>query len=864
MPDETPNPPFSGPREVQPGQTYGHFRVVEQLGRGGMGVVYKAVDTRLEREVALKFLPPILSQDAEARTRFATEARAASALDHPNICTVHDIGESHEGEVFIAMAYYEGETLEDKIARGPMPLSEALAYVGQVARGLAKAHAAGIVHRDIKPANVIVTEDGVAKILDFGLAKLQNVDVTGTGNLLGTVRYMSPEHTEGKPADHRSDIWSAGVLLYEMLAGQHPFPGDGRLAAIMYSILNEEPPALSSTNPRVPNEVERIVRGCLVKDPARRYQTADELVEDIERTGFATGPIPYMRAAPRARIGPWARVGLGAAALLATLLLIPQTRQLFFGAPELSASSVAVLPITSTTSDPRDEALANGLSYSLASILVSLESDDDPLRVVPASQMVSQAVTTAQEASQLFRVGLVLGGSFRRDPDGQGIVTLELMQADPIDVVVAEEMSGPEEETFQDEIRAALTRFFDLANEDVSRAWSENSSRNATAYAEYVQGLGFLGRRDVADNLDAAIAAFERAIGADEDFALAHAGLCEAQFEKYRETYDTSLSTAALDSCDAAAQLASDRPEVLTSVAALLVQTGEPQLARRRLEAALSIDPTYADAHRWMGRFHEDQGDHAAAEDAYKTAMQLDPDSWLFVSELAVLLAYSPGRLEESRELYRDIIELTPDNYLAHNGVGYTSMFLNDIELAQSSFERSIELRGNPIAYRNLGYLNMREARWTEASEQLESGLTITESDWYTWRWLAQARWWLGDEEGARSAWRFMLDVTAPLLEVNPNDVDLLIAVAEAHASLGDEAQARAHLNRALLRELIWNYQPYFVGRIYEQLGDRDAATRYVVEAVEREYDLQFIESDPWLADVRLEPAFVAAAEARR
>jgi eukaryotic-like serine/threonine-protein kinase len=264
------------------GRKVGHYRVLERLGEGGMGVVYKAEDTKLGRLVALKFLPSDLTRDADAKTRFLREARAASLLDHPNICTIYEIGETDDGQSFIAMACYEGETLWKKIERGPIEVDEAVDLTTQVARGLAKAHASGIVHRDIKPANVIMTSDGVAKILDFGVAKLAGATrITKTKATMGTLVYMSPEQLRGDPAGPPSDVWSLGVVTFELLTGERPFRGDYE-QAVAYSILNEQPLSLSEIRPDVAPELDRIVRKMLRKDPLQRYQSAGEILADIE------------------------------------------------------------------------------------------------------------------------------------------------------------------------------------------------------------------------------------------------------------------------------------------------------------------------------------------------------------------------------------------------------------------------------------------------------------------------------------------------------------------------------------------------------------------------------------------------------
>ncbi len=274
---QSPHPP----RTRMEGRTVSHFRITERLGGGGMGIVYKAIDTRLDRPVALKFLPPDLTRDDDARARLIQEAKAASALDHPNICTVHDIDTTPEGQLFIAMAFYDGETLKRRIARGPMTIVEALDVTLQVAQGLTKAHAAGIIHRDIKPANLMITSDGVVKIVDFGIAKV--VDQTGatrTGVALGTVTYMSPEQLDGAAVDGRTDVWSLGTTLYEMLTGRPPFDGDSALA-VMNAIGRSKPVAVKTLRGDVPEVLARIVDKTMQKSPADRFASAADLVPKL-------------------------------------------------------------------------------------------------------------------------------------------------------------------------------------------------------------------------------------------------------------------------------------------------------------------------------------------------------------------------------------------------------------------------------------------------------------------------------------------------------------------------------------------------------------------------------------------------------
>jgi serine/threonine protein kinase len=320
---EIPSAASSGPRTGEltgslAGRTLNHYRILELAGGGGMGVVYKAEDLRLARPVALKFLPPELTRDPDAKARFLQEARAASGLDHPNICTIHEVGETEDGQLYLAMPLYDGETLRKRIERGPVPIDEAVDIAEQIARGLSKAHRGGIVHRDIKPANLMVTSDGVVKILDFGLAKLAGAAaITRAGSSVGTPAYMSPEQSRGDEVDHRTDLWSLGVVLYEMIAGRRPFRGDHE-QAILYSLLNEDPKPLTQAQPGTPPELEKIVEGLLAKDPGERYPSVDGALGDLRalRTETLTTTV---RTQPDRNPGsrPWS--GAAGFATLATI-----------------------------------------------------------------------------------------------------------------------------------------------------------------------------------------------------------------------------------------------------------------------------------------------------------------------------------------------------------------------------------------------------------------------------------------------------------------------------------------------------------------------------------------------------------------
>ena len=321
---------------MQPGEAFGHYRILEPLGKGGMGEVFVAEDTRLHRRVALKVLPRLLAADEAHRERFEREARAVAALNHPNIVTNHSV-EEHDGELFLTMELVDGKPLTDVIQRGGLPIDRLLRIGSEVADAIAAAQQQGITHRDLKPANVMITPSGRAKVLDFGLAKLKDAeaaaagddmtrmsskgDLTGAGRIVGTVAYMSPEQAEGKPVDSRSDIFSLGVVLHEMATGDKPFKGDTNVSVIS-SIIKDTPPPVTDSNPSLPADLVRIVRRCLAKDPDRRYQTAADLRNELEdlRQDTASGTIVMPRAVVRGRM-PWAGIVAGVAGLAAVIAL---------------------------------------------------------------------------------------------------------------------------------------------------------------------------------------------------------------------------------------------------------------------------------------------------------------------------------------------------------------------------------------------------------------------------------------------------------------------------------------------------------------------------------------------------------------
>ena len=397
------------------GKTISHYRILEKLGSGGMGDVYKAEDTKLKRTVALKFLPLELTRDEDARKRFVHEARAASALDHANIGYIHEINES-DGHSYIAMAYYKGETLKDKIEQGPLPVDEAIDLAVQIARGLAKAHSKDIVHRDIKPANILLTEDGQVKIVDFGLAKLGGqTKLTKTGMTMGTIAYMSPEQTQGTNVDHRTDIWSLGIVLYEMLTGELPFKGEYE-QAVLYSILNEEPEFISKLRSDLPQEIETIVEKALAKKADDRFQTMEEMLGRLQTLGEELKYGEQRKRSPILRLGRKQRRNLYRAVAVVLALVIAFGVYLWQGgAVEATQVSIAVLPLKSFGDATEEDWFTDGMTEAIITDLAKIGG----MRVISRASVMQfkNTNTTLQAIADVLHVQYVIDGSVMRVGD---------------------------------------------------------------------------------------------------------------------------------------------------------------------------------------------------------------------------------------------------------------------------------------------------------------------------------------------------------------------------------------------------------------------------------------------------------------
>jgi len=839
---------------IPKGTMVGRYRVLDLLGEGGMGTVYAAHDTRLDRPVALKFPEPDVGSGSEREVRFLQEAQATGRLDHPNICSIYEIGETTDGRAFIAMGLYEGKTVKSMLEEGPLSLEKALDVALQVALGLAHAHRLGIIHRDIKPENLLVTEDGLVKILDFGIAKREGRDLTRTGRGPGTPEYMSPEQVRGDPVDARTDIWALGAVLYEMLTGEGPFAAF-REVAVMHRILYTQPNHLKGHTTGVPPEIRGVLVRCLAKDPSNRYGSAEELLKDLESVGSGAHPSPrwFFRRYPKTALAVTALLVFVPLSLLSPpgrRLVESFTTRLMPVAPRL----FAVLPIS--CADSVDAVLAAGLTQSLTEVIAELASADEAMWVLPHGDMLDLGAQTAAAVRRIYPVDLVVAGDLRH-VEGRTLLNLELLDVrfDPPRPLRSLSISRPEESLRGDSVGSLLAGVLGIPAHTRGREAPYRRVVTASRAQRYYHlGVGQLQRAYDEGSLRAAIQLFQDAITADSTFGAAYSGLCEALWESYIATGDVTMAEAAGGMCDRGYELSRSDPLALVALGKTQFLTGQLRRAAETLHEAVARGAG-ADAYRWLGHVHETEGDLESAERDYREAIALRDDIWVYYADLGMMYT-NAERHEEAIPWHREVIRLSPDNPRGYNDLGASLMFLNRLEEAEGLFRQSIAAQPTFFAYRNLGFLYLRAGRYDEAVPNLENGIEFRDGDWWTWRWLAHAQHWRGEREGEREAWARVVELTRLRLEVNPTDEDVLCGLSEALVVLGDLDLAQAHLNLLASLELKRSYNLYWTGRIFEMMGSRQVALQYVRRALDMGFDTVTVRDDPWLENLREDPDY--------
>ena len=875
-----PQPPrwIAESKPLMVGRVISHYRVLEKIGEGGMGVVYKAEDLKLRRTVALKFLRDRCLSDDE-RKRFVREAQAAAALQHPNICTIFEVDEV-DGQVFFAMAFVEGRTLSEVLSGGRLEIDEAIDISIQLADGLASAHARGVVHRDIKAGNVILTDDGRPVLLDFGLAQMGGESrITRTGATVGTAAYMSPEQAQGNQMDQRTDVWSLGVLLYEMLAGQLPFRGEYELA-VMYNIVNEEPAPVRRVRPEAPPALESILVKALEKRTAERYQTAKQLSADLRSlrgrastAGASASMWPTMigPAVRRARfvraLSPVAIffIALATLAGFGWLALRDPAAGIFSGSIP-SDKHLAVLPFENIGDDPAAKALCDGLVETLTGKLTELQQFEGGLMVVPASEVRAEGVTSASRAADLFGVNLAVTGSLQPRGDGRLRLTANLVDAKTLRQLGSEtvDFSPDDLDSLQDGIVRDVIELLEIElNVRASEALSAGGTQEPRAYQYYLRGKGYLQRFDQEGNVDAAIEMLQKAIEEDPDYAPALAELSEAYWQKFNETSKQEWVEKTIATAEAARQKNGRLAIVRVSLGEAYRRTGRLEDAIVEFQAALDQDPLNSEARSGLARVYFDQGRLAEAEALHRKAIELQPRQWAAHSAMGVFFN-NTGRTAEAIQAFEMAIEITPDNPMNYRNLAGVLIRDAQYDRARGMLQRSIEIEPSGSAYANLGSVEFFQGRYDRAAAAFQDGIKLTPNSSIVWFNLAESlRWQQGKDAEARAAYRKSIELAEARVKVRPDDVAALSRIARAYAKLGDHRMARAALN--LIPETARDSTAALIAAVVtnELAGERTQALDAVRRAMDAGLWSQELEDDPELRALR-EDARYRTLRARR
>lgn len=845
---------------MNPGDVISRYRIVGRIGKGGMGVVYRAEDTRLERQVALKFLSAE-GFTKESKARFLNEARAAAKARHPNICPIHDIEEA-DGELFLVMAYIEGETLEQRIRRGPLTVAQVTDVSIEIASGLACAHGLGIVHRDIKSGNIMLDADGHASILDFGLALApDSTRMTAEGSSIGTPAYMSPEQVQGRAVDARTDLWSLGVVMFEMLTGELPFHCD-RASVVVHAVVHDPVPNIPALRPDAPPGLVRIIDKALAKDPAARWQSAADMVAELkplggnaaapESTATQTIAMPVFR-----RKRTWV-AGFAVFVLLAAIAAFAVYR---YRERPAAASSVSVAPAAKLVAVLPFEAsgtartVADGLVEILSTALADARFAHAVTAVAPAD-LRRRHIATPNEAHAIYGVNLAITGAARETGD-QVEFTVNLVNAATLQSVASRTFIYDSKNPLVSRDQAVV-QVAGMMSLDVPASVNSLASMSDTgapgAFPAYLEGRGYLARYDLPGNVDRAIASFKRAIEQDPKHALAYTGLAEAYWRKASSTGDQRCATLATQNAEYAASLDPNLAMAHTVLGYVYLDAGRQQDAIRELQRAMELAPTNAEAPRKLAEIYETLGRFGDAEALYINSIKTRPTDWYGYLLLGVFY-YERERYPEAEAELNQAKMLTPDNDLVREDLAGIYRQHGRYKESIEEYKQALRIRPSAMAYAGLGGAYFYKHRYQDAVTAVETATDLDPNEYRFWGNLGSyCHWAPGNESKCAPALRRAIELATRLAATKQSDYEIHANLAEYYVRLGDKKRA--------LEEIAKIPPPArrpFTARlaiVYELTGQRDQAIEVVRQNLKSAATLNQIKDEPDLAAVWHEGGF--------
>jgi len=855
--------------EIQPGAQFGPRYTIESLiGEGGMGKVYKAHDNDLDRTVALKLVRPELASDPSSMQRFKQELLLASRISHRNILRIHDLGDVG-GVKFISMAYIQGHDLHDVlVASGRMPTARALNIAKQLAGALDAAHSEGVVHRDLKPRNVLIDAADHVYVSDFGLAKSLESEsataMTRAGEILGTPRYMSPEQAESKPADHRSDLYSLGVILFEMVTGDAPFGGNSTLQ-VMYQHVTAKPKDPKAANPELADYLAKVILRCLEKNPAERYQSAREVLHDLE-SGTPPTRVVRLRLAETAYPKWLIAAMIAIPLLLGVSLLIPSVREVLLGHLSTGRSSragvaaphadqyMAVLPLEVQGKEEDLKYIADGIGDSLSAQLLQLKNVHV---AAPANVELALKKGSIEKIARDLGVNLVVRGTVQGAGDKVRIV----IQVD--DVKKGKRVWEKEYPRLrQDVLTAQNSIYSDLVSALNLNATDDDLTRGALrltgnygAYELYQKAREVVRRQPDVKGYNAALNFYDAAIRKDSRFALAYAGRSDASLTLYNLTNEDSWAKKALSAAQQAQQLNPDLPEVHWALGSVYLATGQREAAVAEMKLALKLAPSSDESYRRLATVYLAGGSKDAIS-AYEKAAEINPYYWFNFNYLGIA-CFRLGEIEKAEKAFRRVTELAPDWAPAYNNLGGVYLQQGKWNEAVATYRKSISIDpngGDP--YANLGTAFYYLGMYGESAKALEKAVQLDPTSFENIGGLADAYVQLGQREKAMASYETAINLALKIIKVNNNEAITLGELALYYAKKGELSRAQNFIARARAIDANNNVLIYNDAIIQALSGKPTDGLKLLREALKNGFAVGIAKSEPELASLRSSPEF--------